>query len=202
MADTETTKQATDWLTLEELSARWERSIERILGYEAQGRLRIAARTGFYEKSRRETRSFVFTKDGKTVTTTKEEGDRNDYAQALYYPPKGKASLLACDDAVVRVAGLKKDDFFGLTSYKLENDPPFSPLDITLKREALRVSIEEVQRFEREEMNTAPDAAPEINRPWAHLVNSENKKTSALYKQEATRIRGEPDIPRTASMGA
>jgi len=171
---------------LQEVADRWSNlkgrviTVDEILDYEAQGILRIAARTGFYDKIRRETRSFVFTKDGKTVTTTKEEVGEFDSAQALYYPPKGKASLLARDDAVVRVTGLKKDDFFGLTSYELENDPPFSPFDVTLKREALRVSIEEVQRFEREEMNTAPDAAPS----WVDMTPQQKRAhASARYAE-------------------
>jgi len=146
---------------LQEVADRWSNlkgrviTVDEILDYEAQGILRIAARTSFYDKIRRETRSFVFTRDGKTVTTTKEEVGEFDSAQALYYPPQGTASLLVRAGAVARVTGLTNCDFFGLTSYKLENDPPLSPFDITLKREALRITREELQRFEREYMRSA-----------------------------------------------
>jgi len=153
MADTETTKQATDWLTLEELSARWGRSIERILGYEAHGRLRIAARTSFYMERTVTRRALTWKKDGLSDTSTEEVTGKFENAQALYYPPQGDASLLEREDAVVEVRGLTDKDLFGLTSHKLKKDAPFELGTINMRREALRVSIEEVQRFEREHIN-------------------------------------------------
>lgn len=70
-----------------------------------------------------------------------------------------------------------------------------------ITRDDLRITRVELDRFEqaqgsqgidKPDTTTAPDtveSTSSINRPWAHLIDSENPKTSGLYKQEAKRIR-------------
>jgi len=58
------------------------------------------------------------------------------------------------------------------------------------------VPQQEVERFEQAHrigkyagrMPNLEENPKAVNRPWAHLVNSENKKTSAIYKRDANRI--------------
>lgn len=166
---------------LQEVADRWSSlkgrviTVDEMLDYEAQGILRIAAITSFYTERTKAKDTYTSTADGTNKTSTESSEGESEFARALYYPPPREASLLAREGAVVRVRGLSKKDLFGLTSNKLEKFGQFELEEIILKREALRITREELERFERDHLNanneahqpaaTAPETKKKPGRP-------------------------------------
>jgi hypothetical protein len=98
------------------------------------------------------------------------------------------------DDPMVLIGARYVDDKQVSAHFGRSNDDV--PPTFTLTQRDVLIPRSELERFEQAHDLGQPlaetdttETIPTEGRPWVHLINSPNPKDSALYKQDATRIR-------------